>query len=88
MNQFSGIGSRDLQAELKAANGRLNSRARLRKDWDSRRAQVMAVLGLTGALQQFTELQGELGRLEGRAESLRRQTAAARQMEQTHLELR
>ena len=76
-----------LQAELRAARGRLETRARLRKQWDSRRAQLMAVLGSTGALQQFTELQSELGRLEGRAESLRQQTAAARQMEKTYLEL-
>lgn len=76
-----------LQAELKAAQDRLDSRARDRKEWDTRRAQVMAVLSSTGALEQFTQLQSELGRLEGHAENLKRQTLAARQMEQTRLEL-
>jgi uncharacterized protein YydD (DUF2326 family) len=76
-----------LQAELKAAKERLDARARNRKEWDTRRAQVMAVLSSTGALEQFTQLQSELGRVEGHAENLRRQTAAARQMEQTRLEL-
>ena len=76
-----------LQAELKAAQDRLDARARHRKEWDARRAQVMAVLSSTGALEQFTQLQSELGRLEGHAENLKRQTVAARQMEQTRLEL-
>lgn len=76
-----------LRSELKAARERLDTRARQRKEWDARRGQVMAVLSSTGALEQFTQLQGELGRLEGHAENLRRQAAAARQMEQTRLEL-
>jgi uncharacterized protein YydD (DUF2326 family) len=78
-----------LQAELKAAQKRLDARVRHRKEWDTRRAQVMAVLSSTGALEQFTQLQSELGRLEleGHAENLKRQTVAARQMEQTRLEL-
>jgi uncharacterized protein YydD (DUF2326 family) len=76
-----------LQAELKAAMDRIGSRARRRTEWDSRRAQVMSVLSSTGALEQFTQLQSELGRLEGQAENLKRQSTAARQMEQTRLEL-
>jgi uncharacterized protein YydD (DUF2326 family) len=76
-----------LQAELKAAKDRLDARSRHRNEWDARRAQVMAVLSSTGALEQFTQLQSELGRLEGHAENLKRQTVAARQMEQTRLEL-
>lgn len=76
-----------LQAELKAARDRLDARAVTRQQWDSRRSAVMTVLSSTGALEQFAQLQGELGRLEGQAETLRRQAQAARQMEQTRLEL-
>jgi uncharacterized protein YydD (DUF2326 family) len=76
-----------LQTEVRAAKDRLDTRARQRNDWDARRAQVMGVLSSTGALEQFTQLQSELGRLEGHAENLKRQTVAARQMEQTRLEL-
>lgn len=76
-----------LRSEVTAAEERIATRHRRRRELDTRRAQVMAVLQSTGALNQFTELQGELGRLKGRAESLTRQSAAARQMEQTRLEL-
>jgi uncharacterized protein YydD (DUF2326 family) len=76
-----------LKAESKAATDRLHLRASERRDWDKRRGEVMAVLSSTGALEQFSQLQSELGRLEGHAETLRRQSHAARQMEQTRLEL-
>lgn len=76
-----------LQGELNAARARLADRDARRRDLDSRRAQLMILLSSTGALEHFTELQSELGRLEGAAEALRRQTAAARQMEDTQLQL-
>jgi uncharacterized protein YydD (DUF2326 family) len=59
-----------LQTELGAARTRLAGRADIRRQDDARRAEVMAVLSSTGALDQFTQLQAELGRLEGQAEML------------------
>ena len=47
----------------------------------------MKVLSSTGALEQFTQLQTELGRLEGQVEALKVQTAAAKQLENTKLQL-
>lgn len=76
-----------LQAELTAARTRMSSRARERQTMDARRSEVMSILSSTGALEQFTQLQSELGRLEGHVELLRRQTAAARQIENTRLQL-
>lgn len=76
-----------LREELATARGRLAARAQRRKDIDVRRSEVMAILSSTGALDQFTQLQGELGRMEGQSESLKRQTLAARQIEQTRLQL-
>lgn len=76
-----------LQGELNAARARLRERDGRRKESDARRSEVMGILASTGALDHFTQLQTELGRLEGTAEALRRQTAAAKQIEDTRLQL-
>jgi uncharacterized protein YydD (DUF2326 family) len=76
-----------LNGELKGAQDRIGERSKQRDRMDARRSQLMAVLSSTGALDQFTQLQAELGRLEGQAEHLRRQTAAARELEKTKLQL-
>lgn len=76
-----------LSSELSAANARLSERFKRRAVLDERRASIMTVLSSTGALDQFTHLQGELGRIEGQVESLKRQTAAAKEIEDTTLQL-
>lgn len=76
-----------LRSELSATEDRLKGRAKRRAEWDARRSELMAVLSSTGALEQFTQLQAELGRVQGHVETLRQRAHAARQIEQTRLEL-
>ena len=76
-----------LRGELDAARARMASRELQRRTADTRRAEVMLSLSSTGALEQFALMQSELGRLEGQAEHLKQQAAAARQLEATRLEL-
>lgn len=70
-----------LQAERDAARVRVQDREIAKASLDRRRAEVMAILKTGGALDQFTQLQGELGRLEAQTESLRRRFEAAETLE-------
>ena len=54
---------------------------------DQRRAVVLGVLQSHGALDQFSKLQGEVGRLDADVELLRQRFAAAEQLEGTKNEL-
>lgn len=70
-----------LEAEKVEAERRLIMRRQESAELDERRGQVMRILQSTGALDQFTELQSELSRVESRRELLQRQHAAAEQLE-------
>ncbi len=76
-----------LQAELRSAEHRVQERDREKEKLDKRRAEIMGVLQSGGALEQFTKLQGELGRLEAQTESLRRRFEAAETLERKGAQL-
>ncbi len=76
-----------LTDELLAAQQRMNSREQHKETLDQRRAEVMEILQSHGALEQFSKLQGELGRLEAGVESLRQRFETAEQLEGTKNEL-
>jgi uncharacterized protein YydD (DUF2326 family) len=70
-----------LEGELSAARDRKLLRGRESTGLDQRRAQIMEILKSGGALNQFTRLQEELGRVKAEAELLRRQRNLAEQIE-------
>jgi uncharacterized protein YydD (DUF2326 family) len=72
-----------LTGELGAAKHRVVARHQEKRLLDGRRAIVMEVLQSHGALDQFSRLQGEVGRMEAEVESLRQRFDAAEQMEGT-----
>ena len=76
-----------LAGELDAAKQRVATREQEKLRLDGRRATVMAVLQSHGALDQFSQLQGEAGRIEANVESLRQRFEAAEQLEGTKNEL-
>ena len=76
-----------LAGELDAAKQRVATREQEKLRLDGRRATVMAVLPSHGALDQFSQLQGEAGRIEANVESLRQRFEAAEQLEGTKNEL-
>ncbi len=72
-----------LTGELSAARQRMESREQQKEKLDQRRAEIMAILQSHGALEQFSKLQGEHGRLEAVVESLRQRFESAEQLEGT-----
>ncbi|MCK6580766.1 MAG: DUF2326 domain-containing protein [Anaerolineae bacterium] len=71
-----------IQGELDAARRRLSEREPMRQSLDQRRAEIMSILSSHGALDQFSRLQAEYGRLEAERETLRKQFEKAEQLEQ------
>jgi uncharacterized protein YydD (DUF2326 family) len=76
-----------LAGELDAAKQRVVEREHTKRRLDERRAAVMTILRTHGALDQFSQLQGEAARLEATVESLRQRFEAAEQLEGTKNEL-
>jgi uncharacterized protein YydD (DUF2326 family) len=76
-----------LAGELDGARQRVTAREEGKLRLDGRRAVVMGVLQSHGALDQFSQLQGEAGRIEATVESLRQRFEAAEQLEGTKNEL-
>ncbi len=76
-----------LAGELDTAKQRVAVREQEKIRLDTRRAVVMGVLQSHGALDQFSQLQGEAGRMEAAVESLRQRFEAAEQLEGTKNEL-
>ncbi len=76
-----------LTGELEAAKERLGVREQEKLRLDERRAVVLEILESHGALEHFSKLQGEAGRLEAKVESLRQRFEAAEQLEGTKNEL-
>jgi len=76
-----------LTGELSATQQRMGSREQRKEKLDQRRAKIMKILQSHGALEQFFRLQGEMGRLEAKVESLRQRFEAAEQLEGTKNEL-
>lgn len=76
-----------LAGEMDAAQLRIVARKQEKRRLDERRAVVMSILQSHGALDQFSQLQGEAGRMEAAVESLRQRLEAAEQLESTKNEL-
>jgi len=76
-----------LAGELSDARQRIKFREQQKEKLDQRRAKIMEILQSHGALEQFSKLQGEAGRLEAKVESLRQRFEAAEQLEGTKNEL-
>lgn len=75
-----------LQAEIASADGRIDQRGARQTQLDQRRRQVMEILRSGGALEHYTDLREELGRIEARSESLRERLELAERIERTKTE--
>jgi uncharacterized protein YydD (DUF2326 family) len=76
-----------LAGELDTIKLRINERERTKSKLDERRASVMKILKSHGALDHFTQLQGEIARMEATVESVRQRFESAEQLEGTKNEL-
>lgn len=76
-----------LDAEIRSAQQHVDERNRRRTQLDERRRQVMQILDSGGALEHYTALREELGRLEGDSEALRQRLSDAEQLDNTKAEL-
>lgn len=76
-----------LDDELHAAKERIKKREQEKSILDKRRAEIMTILKSHGALEQFSSLQGEQGRLEAEVQSLTARFELAEQIEGTKNEL-
>ena len=75
-----------LQAEIGSAEGRIDERNARQAQLDQRRRQIMEILRSGGALEHYTDLREELGRIEAQSESLRERLELAERMERTKTE--
>ena len=76
-----------LDAELQSARQRIEERNSRSRQLDERRQQVMHTLNSGGALEHYTALREELGRLQGESEALRQRLADAERLDTTKAEL-
>ena len=77
-----------LDAEIASAKGRIAVRDQTKDRLDQRRRQIMELLGSGGALEHYTSLREELGRVEGEIEVLRERLATTEQLESTQSDLK
>ncbi|MFH0996364.1 MAG: ABC-three component system protein [Pseudomonadota bacterium] len=76
-----------LTSELYASKSRIQTRNQEKVGLDGRRSEIMGTLKSYGALDQFTRLQAEVGRLESQVEMLRQRFESAEKLEGTKSEL-
>lgn len=76
-----------LTSELEAAKSRIELRNQQKMKLDNRRSEIMSILKSHGALDQFAQMQAEVGRLESVVESLRQRYESAEKLEGTKSEL-
>jgi len=76
-----------LEGELAAARQRIAQRDSRQRDLDQRRSKIMETLRTAGALESFTQMQEEYGRLQAGVEHLRVQHERAKQFEDTGREV-
>ncbi|NMA31969.1 MAG: DUF2326 domain-containing protein [Candidatus Methanofastidiosa archaeon] len=76
-----------LESELDAAMLRIQARNQEKVELDERRSKIMGTLKSYGALEQFTRLQAEVGRLESEVEMLRQRFESAEKLRGTKSEL-
>ncbi|MDE0107283.1 MAG: DUF2326 domain-containing protein [Bryobacterales bacterium] len=77
-----------LDAEIASAKDRIAARDQTKGRLDQRRGQIMELLGSGGALEHYTSLREELGRVEGEVEVLRERLATTEQLESTQSDLK
>ena len=75
-----------LQSEIASAEARLKERDERQAQLDHRRRQIMDILRSGGALEQYTGLREELGRVEAQSESLRQRLDVAERLDRTKTE--
>ena len=75
-----------LQSEIESAEGRLKERDERQAQLDHRRRQIMDILRSGGALEQYTGLREELGRVEAQSETLRQRLDVAERLDRTKTE--
>ena len=76
-----------LDAEITSTQARIVDRDRRRQQLDGRRRQVMELLHAGGALEHYTDMREELGRIEAASEMLRQRLETAERLESTQTEL-
>lgn len=76
-----------LTGELEASRTRIEARNHEKARLDERRSEIMGMLKSYGALDHFTRLQSEVGRLESKVEALRQRFESAEKLEGTKSEL-
>jgi uncharacterized protein YydD (DUF2326 family) len=79
----STTGRSHLSGEVQGAERRIAEREREQAELDRRRARIMDLLRAHGALDQLTQLQNELSRVEAQAEPLRQALDTAERVEST-----
>nr|VFJ97219.1 MAG: Uncharacterized protein YydD, contains DUF2326 domain [Candidatus Kentron sp. LFY] len=77
-----------LTDELTSTRQRMESRKHRQATLDRRKSEIMRILESHGALDQFSKLQGEAGKLKVEVETLRQRFEAAEQLEGTKTELK
>ena len=75
-----------LRSEIDSAKGRIEEREGRQAQLDHRRRQIMDILRSGGALEQYTGLREELGRVEAQSESLRQRLDVAERLDRTKTE--
>lgn len=75
-----------LAAEIGSAERRIEQRSERQARIDHRRRQLMGILRSGGALEHYTALREELGRIEARSESLRHRLHTVEQLERAKTE--
>lgn len=76
-----------LSSEISAAERRIAARETQRIELDRRRGQLMSILQSGGALEHYSKLQEEAGRIEANVEGLRQQLEIAERIESTKVQL-
>ena len=76
-----------LSTEITAAEARIVEREARRVELDRRRGQLMGILQSGGALEHYSRLQEEAGRVEAKVETLRQQLEIAERIESTEVQL-
>jgi uncharacterized protein YydD (DUF2326 family) len=76
-----------LASEISSAEMRIAERDRLNLEQDRRRQQIMGALRSGGALEHYTNLREELGRLEAEVEGVRQRLQTAETIESTKTEM-
>ena len=76
-----------LSAEIESAEARVAERYRRKERFDRRRAEIMRLLQSGGALEHYTDMREELGRIQGDCEALRQRLETAERLESTRTQL-